>query len=318
MKKTLKIVKYFILIVLAIVVLVVGYIWMSPIPSYENKAPQLTVISDSIKVAEGARIASMLCVTCHKSDDGKLGGGRVKDADDFGEIYAPNITNHPEFGISKYTDGELAYLIRTGIRKDGRYSPPYMPKLPHLSDSDMESIIAFLRSDHPLVQASDKKWPDSKPNLLAKFLVRVAFKPFPYPDKPIFAPDPSDKIAFGKYIALAKFECFSCHSENFQTNDYLNPEKSKGFFGGGNPFKQSDGSILYSANLTNHATGLAKWTEADFIKTVKYGIRPGGKMPTKWPMIPYSNLTDEEVSAVWAYLNSLPAIENDVSAKPAK
>ncbi len=313
MKTTLKIIKYIILSVLSIVVILVGYIWISPIPSYENKAPQLTVSVDSAHVAEGARIASMLCVTCHLSEDGKLGGGRVVDANEFGEIYAPNITNHPKNGITHYTDGELAYLIRTGIRKDGRYAPPYMPKLPHLSDDDMNSIIAFLRSDHPLVQASENKQPDSKPNFLTKFLVRVAFHPFPYPEKPIAPPDQNNKIEFGKYIALAKFECFSCHSENFKSNDYLNPEKSIGFFGGGNPFKQTDGSVIYSANLTMDETGLGKWTEADFIKAVKSGIRPNGQATTRKPMIPYAGMTDEEASAVWAYLSSLPKISKDIT-----
>lgn len=313
MKVIIKIIKFVLLPILALILIAIVYIWASPIPSYENKAPELKVTVDSAHIEEGARIASMLCVTCHLSEDGKLGGGRVVDANEFGEIYAPNITNHPEKGIAKYTDGELAYLIRTGIRKDGRYAPPYMPKLPHLSDDDLHSIIAFLRSNHPMVQASENKWPDSKPNLLAKFLCRVAFKPFPYPEKPIAPPDVNDKIAFGRYIALAKFECFSCHSANFKSNDYLNPEKSEGFFGGGNPFKQTDGSTLYSANLTMDETGLGTWTEADFIKAVKSGIRPNGKPATRKPMIPYARMTDEEASAVWAYLSSLPKINHDIS-----
>lgn len=315
MKTIFRIIKIVLIIIVSCVAIAAAFIWFLPIPSYENKAPDMKVQIDSAHVEEGARIASMLCVECHLSDDGKLGGGRVVDANEFGEIYAPNITQSEEHGISKYTDGELAYLIRTGIRKDGRYAPPYMPKLPHLSDDDMNSIIAFLRSDHPLVQPSDKHWPDSKPNFLAKFLVRVAFHPFDYPTKPIVAPPASDKVAFGRYIALAKFECFSCHSENFKTNDYLNPEKSKGFFGGGNPFKTAEGKNLYSANLTLDETGLGKWTEADFIKAVKSGIRPSGET-TKKPMIPYARMTDEEAAAVWAYLNTLPKIKKDVGALP--
>ncbi len=313
MKTTIKIIKYVLMAALAVVLILIAYIWISPIPSYENKAPQLSVTTDSAHVAEGARIASMLCVSCHLSSDGKLGGARVLDANEFGEIYAPNITGHPEYGIVNYTDGELAYLIRTGIRKDGRYAPPYMPKLPHLSDDDMNSIIAFLRSDHPLVQPSENKSQESKPNFLTKFLVRVAFHPFPYPEKAIDPPNTEDKIAFGKYIALAKFECFSCHSENFKSNDYLQPEKSKGYFGGGNPFNQPDGSVIYAPNLTMDATGLGKWTEAQFIQAVKAGIRPDGKPTTRKPMIPYAAMTDEEASAVWAYLSSIPKINNDIS-----
>ncbi len=313
MKKLFKILKITVLSVLIIVLIVLGFLWFSPIPSYEKGNISLNVVSDSAKVEEGARIASMLCVSCHQSSDGKFGGGRVVDANDFGEIYAPNITHSPKSKMKDYTDGELAYLIRTGIKRDGQYAPPYMPKLPHLSNYDLECIIAFLRSEHPYVQASDNTWPESKPNLLTKFLVRVAFKPFPYPSNVINGPDQSNKVEFGKYVSLAKFECFSCHSKDFKSNDYLNPEKSVGFFGGGNPFKLPDGKILYSPNLTMDETGLGKWTEADFIKAVKYGIRPSG-IPTHKPMIPYSRMTDEEASAVWAYLSTLPKISNDIKA----
>lgn len=312
MKSFLKFIKYTVTTVILLVVVIGSYIYFSPIPSYENKAPEMDVTLDSAHVEEGARIASMLCVTCHQSEDGKLGGGRVVDANDFGEIYAPNITQHPKYGINEYTDGELAYLIRTGIKKNGQYAPPYMPKLPHLSDDDLQSIIAFLRSDHPLVQASNNPTIPSKPNFLAKFLCRVAFKPFPYPKEPINPPSKEDKIAFGRYIALAKFECFSCHSENFKTNDYLEPEKSKGYFGGGNPFKDPSGKVFYSCNLTMDPTGLGGWNEADFIKAVKTGIRPK-KDANRKPMMPYVQMTDEEASAVWAYLNTIPKIDNDIN-----
>jgi hypothetical protein len=87
------------------------------IPSYENKTPELTVRADSVGLAEGARLASMMCANCHRSEDGKLGGSYQKDGADFGEIYASNITQHPVYGITHYSDGELAYLLRTRIKK---------------------------------------------------------------------------------------------------------------------------------------------------------------------------------------------------------
>lgn len=312
MKTTLKILKYVVISAMLLLLVTGTYIYFSPIPSYENKAPTLKISGDSAMVAEGARIASMLCVSCHLSADGRLGGARVVDANDFGEIYAPNITQHPSLSAtSSYSDGELAYLIRTGIKKNGQYAPPYMPKLPHISNHDLECIIAFLRSDHPLVRASENKSMESKPNFMTKFLCRVAFKPFPYPQEEIEAPLQTDKVAFGKYIALAKFECFSCHSQNFKSNDYLNPEQSVGFFGGGNPFKDENGKVFYSANLTMDPTGLGAWTETDFIKALKTGIRPHGEAVRK-PMMPYIQLTDDEASAIWTYLNTLPKIQNNV------
>src|SRR5574343_242104 len=312
MKKTLQFIKWTILSLLAVIAIGFAYLYFSPIPSYDTQEVKFNVINDSAHIAEGARIASMLCVSCHQSEDGKLGGGRIADANEFGEIYAPNITKVKGGITSQYSDGELAFLIRTGIKRDGQYSPPYMAKLPHISDDDLMSIIAFLRSDHPMVQGSDKTWPDCQPNMLTKFLVRVDFKPFPYPDTVILAPSPQVKVQYGRYIALAKFECFSCHSENFKTNNYLTPEQSKGFMGGGNPFKQGDGSVLYSANLTMHSAGLGKWTESQFITALKSGIRPNAVACRK-PMLPYAAMTDEEASAIWAYLKTIPVVDKDVT-----
>ena len=40
-----------------------------------------------------------------------------------------------------------------------KYAPPYMAKLPNLADKDMNAIISFLRSDHPLVAADPTPGP---------------------------------------------------------------------------------------------------------------------------------------------------------------
>lgn len=311
MKKAIKIIGIILGAIVLLLIIGATYINVKGIPKYENKAPELTVRVDSAGIAEGARMAAMMCANCHRSKDGKLGGGPMKDTGDLGKWYAPNITHHPEFGkIDQYTDGELAYLLRTGIKKDGGYSPPWMAKFPHLSDEDLHNLIGFLRSDHPLVKPSDNNPPPNEPSFLAKLLCNTAFQPLPYPDKPIPSPDPNDKVAFGKYISTAKFECFTCHSADFAKVDLMQPENSAGYFGGGNLLKDEKGNPIPSSNLTmDKETGLGNWTEEEFIRTVKTGIRPNGPA-TRSPMIPFAQMTDEEVSAIWAYLNTLPVINN--------
>lgn len=75
--------------------------------------------------------------------------------------------------------------------------------------------------------------------------------------------------------------------------------------------------ISYAANLTpDSATGIGAWTEAVFIKTLRTGKHLG--MDNGRPLLPpmpwyYVNkMTDEDLSAVYAYLRSLPPIENRV------
>ncbi|HER10103.1 MAG TPA: cytochrome c [Bacteroides sp.] len=310
MSKAIKIVLFSILGIILILFILAMYVNISGIPSYENEAEELSVEVTDARVTEGARMAGILCNQCHGSTDGKLGGAYMADAAAFGEIFAPNITQHPVFGITDYTDGELAYLLRTGIRKDGQYVPPWMPKFPHLSDEDLFSIIAFLRSDHPMVQPSDHNPGEIKPSFLSKILSRTAFKPLPYPEGPVEAPMPSDRVAYGKYLAVAKFDCFGCHSASFQHIDIMNPENSKGYFGGGNILMDKEMNEIRSSNLTmDGETGLGTWTEEEFIKTLRFGMRPDGK-PLRFPMMPAPMITDEEASSIWAYLQTIPKISN--------
>ncbi|MGW8314587.1 MAG: c-type cytochrome [Bacteroidales bacterium] len=313
MKKPFKIVLFSLLGVILVLFILVMVVNFSGIPYYENQAEDIYVEVTPERVEEGARMAVLLCSQCHGSTDGKMGGAYMQDAAGFGDIYAPNITQDPEHGaLSEYTDGELVYLLRTGIKKDGQYAPVWMPKFPNLSDEDINSIVAFLRSDDPLVQPSDNVTPPLKPNLLAKMLSRTVFKPLPYPEEPIKAPPPSDRVAYGKYLATAKFDCYSCHSADFKTIDIMDPERSKGYFGGGNVLYDKEMHKVLSANLTmDKATGIGDWTEAEFIRTLRFGMKPDNT-PLRYPMLPAPMITDEEASAIWAYLQTIPTIENKV------
>ncbi|MBX2815683.1 MAG: cytochrome c [Saprospiraceae bacterium] len=312
MKRPLKIVVAVVGILLLLALAFVAYIQFSSFPTYENKAPVLNVTSDSIKLAEGEKIVKTLCSSCHMSEDGKLGGRHMVDASAFGEVHATNITRHSEHGaLSKYSDGELAYLIRTGIKRDGSYAPPWMVKLPHLSDYDMEAIISYLRSDAPELSPSNRPNQPTDYSFLAKMLVKTgAFKPMTYPSQPISGPDASDRPAYGKYLMLHKYDCFACHSKSFASCDFEMPENSKGFLGGGNPIPDTEGKIILSSNLTmDKETGLGNWTRAQFIQAVKTGARPNG-IGARYPMMPFVHLSDDEVSAMWDYLQTVPVIQN--------
>ena len=311
MRKFLKIVSILLGSLLLLISILALYVKTSSLPTYEVNAPELKISIDSAKVAEGYRIATALCSQCHASEDGKLGGAFMEKSA-IGNIHAPNITQHPEHGIAKYTDGELALLLRTGIKRDGNYAPPWMSKLPHLSDEDLESVIAFLKSDHPMVQASDKERGPITYGLLGKALIKFGmFKPLPYPEEPVMAPKPTDKVAYGKYLATAKYECYGCHSESFMKVDIMVPENTPGYFGGGNQLKNKKEEIMLSKNLTmDPETGLGNWTEEEFIRAVKYGALPNGE-GNRSPMLAYSQLSDQEVAAIWAYFKTLPIIKNE-------
>ncbi len=296
-----------------------AYIHFSGIPSYEVNAPDLKVTPDSAMLVEGKRLATMVCNQCHMASNGLLEGQEMKDLPHaFGKAWSANITRDAKYGTGRYTDGELAYLLRTGIKRDGNYAPPWMPKFPHLSDYDLQSVIAYLRSDAPELAPVAKAQPPCQPSFLAKFLSHVAFLPMPYPTTPITAPPVTDKVAFGKYIATGKVECFGCHSPSFETQNIMEPEKTPGYFSGGNGMPDKEGNIILTRNLTmDKTTGLGNWTEEQFIKAVRFGQRDG-KPGLRYPMVPYAAMTDEEASAIWAYLQTIPPIVHNVDAISVK
>lgn len=265
------------------------------------------------RLQRGKALVGIRCAGCHYDQQtGTLSGIRMMDPPpEFGKIYSHNITRHPTLGLGRYSDGELAYLLRTGVARDGRFTGPFMVS-PHLSDEDMISIIAFLRSEDPITAPSTAVDRPHEVTLLVKVLMHVAWKPLPVPKEKIVAPPPSDKLAHGRYVVQALADCYACHSADFKTMNILEPEKSGGYLGGGNPLLDSAGALVPTPNLTPDVeTGIGKWSEDEFVTAVRTGIRKDGTA-LRYPMVPYKELSEEEVRAAFAYLKTVPPIKNAV------
>jgi mono/diheme cytochrome c family protein len=317
MKRFFKILLYLLSGLLLFGLCAVSYVYFKGIPSYQVNMPaallNLKVPRDSVHVARGAKIASLLCNECHRAEDGLLTGKLMLDVPkELSPSYSLNITQDPTHGIGSWTDGQLYYFLRTGIRADGSWAPPFMPKFPLMADEDLYSIIAWLRSDDPALKASSKEFPPNEWNLLVKFLANVAIFPPAFPEKEIKLPDTTDQVAFGRYIANGLCACFGCHSADFTKQDPVNPEKSLGFYGGGNPMLNYEGELVPSSNITmDKETGIGNWTKEQFLDAVKYCKNPKGGL-LNYPMFPHTTLADAEVEAVWAYLQTVPVINNKV------
>jgi hypothetical protein len=77
------------------------------------------------------------------------------------------------------------------------------------------------------------------------------------------------------------------------------------------------GARFYAKNLTPDAeTGIGKWSEEQFVKTFKTGIRPDGMKyavtPMEWSI--YTNMKEEDARAIYRYLRTIKAISNKVPA----
>jgi hypothetical protein len=74
--------------------------------------------------------------------------------------------------------------------------------------------------------------------------------------------------------------------------------------------------VSYARNLTPDVeTGLGAWTEAQFVRSARTGRHQG--VPEGRPILPpmpwrsLAAMTDEDLAAMWAYLQSIPALRND-------
>lgn len=151
---------------------------------------------------------------------------------------------------------------------------------------------------------------------------------------------PEELIKRGDYIVTTSL-CNDCHSPKKFTkmrpeadsskllsghpaNDQLPPIETKSLKPGnwvslGPDLTSYIGpwGISYSSNLTpDTATGIGLWTEAEFISTLRNGKHQGNGRdllpPMPWNYV--GKMTDEDLKAVFAYLKSLPAVNNRVPA----
>jgi mono/diheme cytochrome c family protein len=250
----------------------------------------------------GRNLAFNICGTCHYNRAAqRFIGNRLKEVPGIaGRVYSSNLTRSAAYGaIKKYSDAELIYLIKTGIARDGRFIP-YMLR-PNIADADMADIITFLRSEAPELAPGDTVAGRTRVNIAGRIGMRVMIHPQPYREG-IARPADGDVIAEGKYL-VDVVGCFHCHSKNLRKLDYLHPEDTKGYMGGGSIFKTAVGKIYGSNLIPDRNAPSMNYTSEQFRRAVKEGINKTG-YKLREPMQIFT-LTDKQVDAIYAYLQTL-------------
>lgn len=317
MKKVFKVLGILVLLLVVCVAGVAVYI-KTALPDVGD-APVMQVDITPERVSRGEYLANsvMVCMDCHSTRNwnefsappvpGTLGKGGDRFDREMGMpgiFYARNIT---PAGLKDWTDGEVFRAITSGVSKDGR---PLFPLMPHpaygqLDEEDIKSVIAYLRT----LPAIENEVP----------LPEVDF-PFSYilntiPKKPAFTKKPAetDTLAYGKYLITAA-SCVECHSPFEKGAPVF--EKA---FSGGRAFPMPTGT-LYTSNLTPHETGIKNWTKEMFIERFKMYADSGrqhvpvkqGDFNTIMPWTMYANMKESDLGAIYAFLRTVPALENKV------
>lgn len=262
--------------------------------TYAASPDEIAVTTDAAVIARGEHLANYVsvCVDCHGT---KLEGGIVVDDPALGRIVAPNLTTGQGGVGGQLTDADIVRVLRYGILPDGR-SAQVMPSddYQHLSDADLAAIIAYVRSVPP----QDSNLPANEIRPLGRTLLALGQLPIIMAervDAQLEQPatvEAAVSLEYGQYLGRIA-GCTGCHGPGLS----------------GGPIPAAPPDWPQAANLTPSGE-VGQWTEADFINTIRTGITPAGKtLDQRMPWFRYRSMTDDELKAIWLFIQSVPAKE---------
>jgi len=218
-----------------------------------------------------------------------------------GVFRAPNITPDAATGIGRYSDADLARILRFGVRPDGRAVLPFMP-FAELADDDLTAVVSYLRSTAPVrheVPAHELNW--------LGYVVRAwVIEPVGPKHTPPKAAPRGASVDNGRYLAHHVANCVSCHTRMDQrTGELVGP-----IFAGGAEHAATSGEpkTFLSPNLTPHPRWgwIEGWDANAFSARLTSGVgREGSPMPWK----EFGELSKDDASGIYLYLRSLPKAE---------
>jgi mono/diheme cytochrome c family protein len=280
--------------------------------AWEAPLPEITASDDPAVVARGEYLVwgPGHCAGCHgavdRLEEYEADATRIPLTGGFafeippGRIVVPNITSDPQTGIGKMTDGEIARSLRHGVGRNRSMLFPIMP-FQHVSDEDLTAIVSYLRTLEPVEQPQEK----SDLSLLGKVLFAYVLEPAgpvePVPEHV----EPAPTAEYGAYLVKSVANCYGCH-----TNRDL---ATGAFFGepmAGGLELEHRGQMFVIPNITKgKGSRLETWDEAGFIARMRTGqpSAPGSPMP--WA--PMSEATDDDLRAIWAYLQTVAPVDRD-------
>lgn len=316
MKKTLKYILIFILLLVSVLACYLKFVLPDAGPP-EDIHVELT----PDRIARGRYLANhvSVCMDCHSSRDWSKFSGPLKDGSlgQGGEVFdrkfgfpgsftSKNLT--PE-GIGSWTDGELLRAIASGVSRNGKALFPVMPHTSYgkMEKEDLFSIIAYLRTLKPIkndVPASEVDFP-------MNFIINTIPQKATYSEPQ----DESNPLSYGKYLFTAA-ACADCHTKQEKGKPVPGMELAGGF-----EFPMPGSGIVRSANITpDKETGIGNWTEDAFVRRFKQYADSNyvqqtvakGNFNTTMPWTMYSGMSEKDLKALYTYLQHVKPVSNAV------
>lgn len=259
--------------------------------TYDFPPSNIAIPTDEASIAFGKHRAETLCQGCHSPDM----GGMVNffEGGPLGTLDSANLTTG-EGGIgNEYTAEDYVRAVRHGIGRDGK--PIFMPAVvstAYMSDEDLGAIIAYINTLPPVDrQVEGQKFtPLAKALLTAGILGDLPVETVSH-ETHVSAPTRGISVEYGKYM-VDTHDCRICHGEELNGGKHADPTIDR-----------------ISPNLTPGGE-VAFWSEEDFMNSIRNGVTPSGHEldPKLMPWKEYSAMSDDELKAIFLYLQSLPEL----------
>jgi mono/diheme cytochrome c family protein len=267
------------------------------------KVPEATAAGATTARGEYIVRSVAVCGSCHAADpkhdaDGPLSGGMEFHDWRIGTARASNLTPDAETGLGAWSDAEIVRALRNGQSRDGRLLAPVMPYewFHEMSDDDAFAVARYLKSLPPV-----RNQVAQSPSIAFKLGKLLFLRPKP----PISAAAPArGTVEYGGYLSQHVGLCADCHTQ--RGGLLQKPDKSRLFAGMPHP---PEGFPEKPPNITpDPASGIGRWSEADFVKALRGGVTPSGE--TLNPFMPWPKLkrmTDDDLHDLYQYLRSVPS-----------
>ena len=283
--------------------------------TFDAPYPELTATDDPAVIERGRYLVfgPAHCGACHApgemvetldvTEEPPLSGGYTYPLP-FGDLQFPNITPDPETGIGRYTDAEIARVLRHGVKPNGQALLPVM-EYQNISDEDIVAIISYLRSRPPV----RREIPRTDLNFMGKALKAFMFKPMgPEGEPPEASPEEAPTVERGEYLANRVAQCAQCHTRRNMADLSFDGPRLAGGAELNEPWTPE--WTFVTPNLTpDPETGaIAGWTEDQFVARFRVGRTVEGS-PMMWEF--FGRMSDTDLRAIYRYLMSLDPVVNE-------
>jgi mono/diheme cytochrome c family protein len=314
MRKVKKIAKWTGIILLVLVVSVSVLTAARQDLRYEAPYPKITSSTDTAVIARGKHLVWSVahCADCHSplntdsmlalGQEPPLMGGRVFDFG-LGKFYSRNLTGDSATGLGKVSDAEIARTLYYGVFPDGKAVLDFMP-FHNISESDMSSIISYLRTLKPV----KNKVPEDEYNMMGKLVKAFLIKPVGPSEEIVKYVQPDTTATYGKYLVMNVANCSGCHTQRGMAGEVTGE-----LLAGGGPMEEKGFPALTPPNLTpDSSSRIFGWGQQNFIKRFRMGkLIKHSHMP--WNS--YKKMTDRELIAIYNFLQSVKPAKTAVVKK---